>query len=129
MDEAVGGPAEAEDGEDQEGNGSSERQARRPESEGRKAVLIFQNLNTPSSTSLKKTFYFSRLPLGCFNLSKSKTSEKDISTMYHCFSSSSQAKDLRTTFLNKIFLQSMFFLSPGELDTNAREAGKGENPG
>ena len=111
MDEAVGGPAEAEDGEDQEGNGSSERQARRPESEGRKAVLIFQNFNTPSSTSLKKMFYFSRLPLGCFNLSKSKTSEKDISTMYHCFSSSSQAKDLRTTFLNNIFLQSIYFLS------------------
>ena len=56
MDEAVGGPAEAEDGEDQEGNGSSERQAGRPESEGRKAVLIFQNFNTPSSTSPKKSF-------------------------------------------------------------------------
>ena len=43
MDEAVGGPAEAEDGEDQEGNGSSERQAWRPESEGCKADLTFQN--------------------------------------------------------------------------------------
>lgn len=62
MDEAVGGPAEAEDGEDQEGNGSSERQARRPESEGRKAVLIFQNFNTPSSTSPKKKFYSDAFP-------------------------------------------------------------------
>ena len=43
MDAAAGGPADAEDREDQERNCSAERQARRPESEGRKADLTFQN--------------------------------------------------------------------------------------
>ena len=41
VDKAVGGPAEAEDGEDQEGNGSSERQAWRPESQRCKANIFF----------------------------------------------------------------------------------------
>ena len=53
---------EAPNGEDQEGDGPPERQARRPESEGRKAVLIFQNFNTPSSTSPKKKFYSDAFP-------------------------------------------------------------------
>ena len=47
VDKAVGGSAEAEDGEDQEGDGSSERQAWRPESQRCKSnILTWHNRHT-----------------------------------------------------------------------------------
>ena len=47
MDEAISGSAEAEDGENQEGDCSSERKARRTESEGRKTIFyLFFKMET-----------------------------------------------------------------------------------